>query len=65
MDIEAFEERAAIMEYDGRLTRSMAERLARICQRVDVAEPLKPLPPEKRSKHYTEFHDFWRSRQIR
>ena len=31
LDQEAYEERAAIMEYDGELSREEAERLARIC----------------------------------
>lgn len=59
--LEAYEERAAIME----LTRSMAERLAHISLRAEVATTAKPIPPEKMGKHYTEFHDFWRSRKTR
>lgn len=58
---EAFEERAAIMEYDGKLSRRMAEQLARASLQVPKVAP----PPEKQGKHYTEFREYWRSRQIR
>jgi hypothetical protein len=59
---EAFEERAAIMEYDGKLSRRMAEQLARASLQVSK---VVSLPPEKQGKHYTEFREYWRSRQIR
>jgi hypothetical protein len=60
-DKEAFEERAAIMEYDGKLSRRIAEQLAR----ASLQKAAPPLPPEKQGKHYTEFREYWRSRQIR
>lgn len=56
---EAIEERAAIMEYDGKLTRRMAEQLARMEQ-----EKPAPLPPAKMGKNYTEFQAFWKNRKI-
>lgn len=58
-DKEAFEERAAIMEYCGKLSRSAAEAAARKALTVAV-----PLPPEKQGKHFTEFQQFWKNRKI-
>ena len=37
-DLDAFEERAAIMEYDGGLTRDQAERLAAEAQGWNIGE---------------------------
>jgi len=59
-ELEAFEERAAIMEYCGKLPRAKAESAARKALTV-----VEPPPAEKQGKHYTEFREFWRSRQIR
>jgi len=50
---EAFEERAAIMEYDGKLPRKEAEAKARKA----LSTPLPPI--EKQSKQYTAFREFW------
>ncbi len=50
---EAFEERAAIMEYDGKFPRKEAETKARRTMPT-------PLPPsEKQSKQYAEFREYW------
>jgi len=57
-DKEAFEERAAIMEYCGKLPRAVAEAKAR--KELTVAVPL---PPEKQGKSYTEFQAFWKVRK--
>lgn len=60
-ELEVFEERAAIMEFDGKLPRSVAEYRAR-------RAPPKPTPaapsisPEKIGKNYAEFREFWRNR---
>ncbi len=39
---EDYEERAAIMEYDGKLTRAEAERLARRCVKELTAKQALP-----------------------
>lgn len=57
-DKEAFEERAAIMEFCGKLPRAVAEAMAR--KELTVAVPL---PPEKQGKHFTEFQEFWKTRK--
>jgi hypothetical protein len=67
MDIkrqETFEERAAIMEYDGRLPRAQAEVLAReaIWAAPRGSGRAKLMPPEKRSKQYAAFREFWRNK---
>lgn len=53
---EAFEERAAIMQYDGKLARATAEMLAR---KIMPAA----LPQSARiSKQYLAFREFWYSK---
>jgi len=56
---EAFEERAAIMEYCGGLSRAAAEAAARKALTVTA-----PLPPEKQGKNFTEFREFWKNRKL-
>lgn len=56
-DQDAYEERAAILEYDHKLPRREAERRAR-----KMLEKPAPLPPAKTGKNYTEFQAFWKNR---
>lgn len=53
-----FEERAAIMEFCGKLPRAKAEAAARKLLTV-----IPPPPPEKRGQHFTEFQQFWHNRK--
>ena len=66
---EAYEERAAIMEFCGGMTRAVADALARaeVLSHREIAQPPTPppLPPEKMGKHYGEFQEFWRTRKQR
>ncbi len=57
-DKEAFEERAAIMEYCGKLPREKAEAAARKALTV-IPQP----PPEKQGPRFTEFKEFWNNRK--
>jgi len=52
---EAFEERAAIMEYEGKLPRKEAEVRAK----RTMSAPLPP--PERTSRQYLAFREFWHS----
>ena len=49
-DLDAFEERAAIAEYDGGLTRTDAEKLAAQCQGFDNVVVLRAAPTSNPSK---------------
>lgn len=49
---EAFEERAAIMEYCGGLTKQEAERRARL---------LLMSPEKQNGQGYSEFREFWKT----
>jgi hypothetical protein len=51
---EAFEERAAIMEYCGKLPRPVAEALARKALAAAIR-----VPPEKMGAGYVAFREFW------
>lgn len=70
-DKEAFEERAAIMEYDGKMTRRVAEQLALAylqSEKLVAGHPkdkaAPQLSPDKMGKHYTEFREYWRNRNL-
>jgi hypothetical protein len=58
IDQEAYEERAAIMEYCGKLPRAKAEAAAHKTLTV-IPTP----PPEKQGKHFAEFQQFWHNRK--
>jgi hypothetical protein len=49
---ETYEERAAIMQYDGKMPRAKAEALAREAMRA-------AMPPDKMSKQYAAFREYW------
>jgi len=53
-----YEERAAIMEYCGKMTRRAAEKAARKLTHVAVVTSPKKLGPS-----YCEFKDFWENRK--
>lgn len=57
-DKEAIEERAAIMEFCGKLPREKAEAEARKALTV-----IPPPPTEKQGPRYTEFQQFWKNRK--
>ena len=66
---EAWEERAAIMEYDGKLPRHVAEAAAlktAVCATPPAAIPAAPSPsPAKSGAGYARFHAWWHSRNNR
>ncbi|WP_435626966.1 hypothetical protein [Candidatus Ferrigenium straubiae] len=66
MDKEAFEERAAILEFDAGMPRAMAEARARqpvACAVRTARSAPPPLPQEDRqTPGYMEFRDKWHSR---
>jgi hypothetical protein len=49
---EGYEERAAIMQYDGKMPRAKAEALAREAMRA-------AMPQDNLNKQYAAFRKFW------
>jgi hypothetical protein len=59
---EAYEERAAIMEFDAGRSRTQAERRARRELQHHSAAPHEP-PVERQTPGYLAFREFWRGKK--